>query len=85
MQGRISALILGDKEDPRKRLMALFGGDMPRGGEPPQPALAWARGVLGSDSQIASEAEAVRRLRAAEPRLALKPAVFLAHHARRAS
>ena len=93
MQGRLSALILGDREDPRHRLVALFGGTAPESGQPPEPALDWARGVLAArrgeasegekvcEDQEVSEGEAVRLLRAAEPRLLLKPAQFLARHA----
>lgn len=81
MQSRFAALLLGDREDPRLRLAALFGGEVPRGGQPPQPALAWAREVLAGHPGPVSEVEAVRLLRVAEPRLLLKPAQFLARHA----
>ncbi|HLS63529.1 MAG TPA: hypothetical protein VK060_09135 [Ruania sp.] len=81
MQSRFAALLLGDREDPRQRLAALFGGEVPRAGQPPEPALAWAREVLAGHPGTVSEVEAVRLLRAAEPRLLLKPAQFLARHA----
>ncbi|HLS62405.1 MAG TPA: hypothetical protein VK060_03400 [Ruania sp.] len=81
MQSRFSALLLGDREDPRLRLAALFGGEVPGAGQPPQPALEWAREVLAGRPGPVSEVEAVRLLRAAEPRLLLKPAQLLAKHA----
>lgn len=83
MQSRLSALILGDLEDPRKRLAALFGGEVPSTGQPPAPALAWALARLRSTEgrAITTRAAAVRFLRSAEPRLPLKPAVFLVRHA----
>jgi len=81
MQSRFSALLLGDREDPRLRLAALFGSEAPRAGQPPQPALEWAREVLAGHPSTVSEVEAVRLLRAAEPRLLLKPAQLLARHA----
>lgn len=85
MQSRISALLVGDREDPRQRLSALFGGEVPGTGQPPPPALEWARGVLAAQPGPVSEVEAVRLLRGAEPRLGLKPAQFLAKHAVRSS
>jgi hypothetical protein len=84
MQGIWSAKIFGDREDPRARLHALFGGEMPAAGQPPQAALMWAREVLAEmDAAAAADPVAVtRRLRAAEPRLALRAATFLAAHVR---
>lgn len=83
MQGQMSALVFGDREDPRERLAELFGGEAPASGQPPQPAMDWAvellRGPAGQ--RTATELEAVRLFRAAEPRLQLRPATFLATHA----
>jgi len=61
MQGRLSALILGDREDPRHRLAALFGGTAPESGQPPEPALDWARGVLAARHGEVSEDEEVSK------------------------
>lgn len=75
-----AAKMFGDKADPRERLVALFGGEVPKGGQPPAPALAWARSVLG-DNPAGTEAAAIATLRRAEPELTLKAAAFLATHA----
>ncbi|MDR5699667.1 hypothetical protein [Agromyces aerolatus] len=93
MQSRWSAAILGDREDPRRRLAAIFGGEVPVGGQPPVPALAWAERLIGDAGSVGvgrgdgvdvgDEMRAIRRLRQAEPRLTLKAAAFLARHALR--
>ncbi|MBX0301994.1 hypothetical protein K2F54_18695 [Cryobacterium sp. 1639] len=75
-----AAKIFGDKVDPRVRLVALFGGEVPEGGQPPAPALAWARGVL-RDSPSESNVAAISILRRAKPEMTLKTATFLAAHA----
>ena len=82
MQSEWAAKVFGDREDPRKRLKSLFGGEVPPSGQPPQPALTWARDVLASTHQT-DDLEVVRvvsALRMAEPRLTLKAATFLAEH-----
>ena len=81
MQSSLSARIFGDREDPRARLQALFGGTVPKGGKPPEAALHWARSVLTAPTDTVT---AVRQLRRAEPLLTLKAATFLAEHANRA-
>lgn len=74
------AKVFGDNEDSRARLSALFGGEMPEGGQPPAPALEWARNVL-KDHPTGSDVAAIAMLRRAEPQLTLKTATFLAAHA----
>lgn len=83
MQSVWAAKIFGDREDPRRRLQDLFGGDVPESGQPPVPALDWARAQLaGADASEMSDVVGVtQRLRRAEPRLTLKAATFLATHA----
>jgi hypothetical protein len=79
------ARLLGDREDPRRRLHALFGGPAPAAGQPPVRATEWARGVLddrASDRPLDTTA-ATRELRQAEPRLTLRAATFLAEHVTR--
>ncbi|KAA9089273.1 hypothetical protein [Microbacterium radiodurans] len=84
MQNRNDALIFGDREDPRRRLHAIFGGDEPASGQPPENALAWAREVLDPIIRAGGdELRAIRVLREAEPQLTLRSAVFLARHALR--
>ncbi|SIT85938.1 hypothetical protein SAMN05880545_2424 [Microbacterium sp. RU33B] len=81
MQSTWAAKIFGDREDPRRRLQVLFGGEIPAGGQPPAPALTWALSVVPAD--IATDKDTVaatKHLRAAEPRLTLRAATFLAHH-----
>ena len=82
MQSKLSAAIFGDREDPRRRLAALFGGDVPASGQPPTPAIDWARNALRrSDGRdVEGETAAIRHLRQAEPRLTLRAAAFLAAH-----
>ena len=81
MQSTRMATIFGDKVDPRVRLDALFGGGVPESGQPPQPAIDWARGVLRANSQGPDDVVAtVRTLRRADPRLTLAAATFLATH-----
>ncbi len=80
MQSILSATIFGDREDPRVRLQALFGGDLPKAGQPPIAALHWGRNVVGDTTDLVI---ATRMLRKAEPQLTLKAAVFLAKHATR--
>ncbi len=77
MQSERAAKILGDEEDPRARLVELFGGEMPAAGQPPEPALSWARTVSSGERD---EVVVVRDLRRAEPRLTLRAATFLARH-----
>jgi hypothetical protein len=72
--------VLGDPDDPRARLAELFGGTVPTSGQPPAPALAWARTVL-ERTGAPDELTAIRDLRSAEPRLTLKAPTFLAKHA----
>jgi hypothetical protein len=83
MQGWWSALIFGNREDPRKRLAVLFGGELPRSGQPPAAALAWAYELLDSPEGrgVKNEVEAARLFRSRQPRLLLGPALFLAKHA----
>ena len=83
MQSTTAAKIFGDREDPRKRLRAIFGGELPTGGQPPEPALAWARAVLAAAPADANRDAvwATKCLRHAEPRLTLRAATFLADHA----
>lgn len=85
MQSKLSAAVFGDKEDPRKRLAALFGGEVPASGQPPESAMKWAADVLrqSDGSTAGDEVTAIRSLRKAEPRLTLKAASFLATHAMR--
>jgi len=81
MQSTWAAKIFGDREDPRKRLQVLFGGTVPIGGQPPVPALVWARDILRRDITAAHDTLAATRcLREAEPRLTLRAAAFLATH-----
>ena len=72
--------LFGNKEDPRKELAEIFSGQVPSGGGAPPEALKWARGVLRRHS-AGTEAEAIRVLRKAEPRLSLKSAVYLVKQA----
>jgi hypothetical protein len=83
MQATWSAKIFGDREDPRKRLQALFGGEMPAGGQPPRASLDWAVAELQRTEMSAGRdvVAATRYLRRAEPRLTLRAATFLATHA----
>jgi hypothetical protein len=85
MQGWWSALFVGNREDPRRRLAAIFGGEVPSSGQPPAPALAWAAELLDTPRGrvVKSELEAVRLFRSEQPRLLLGPALFLAKHALR--
>ncbi len=81
MQSTWAAKIFGDREDPRKRLQVLFGGEVPAAGQPPAPALTWARSVVPADVAAAHDTVAATAyLRKAEPRLTLRAAGFLAHH-----
>ena len=83
MQIGLLAFIFGDREDPRQRLAAIFGGEAPSSGQPPEAALRWARRVLASSAPSRPDkVAAIRRLRAEEPRLTLRAASFLAAHAR---
>lgn len=81
MHSTWAAKIFGDREDPRKRLQVLFGGEIPTGGQPPAPALIWAHSVVPVDVVAAKDTVAATKfLRDAEPRLTLRAATFLAHH-----
>jgi len=83
MQSELSAMVFGDREDPRRRLEEMFGGEAEDSGPPPA-ARAWALRVLeraGVDA--AEQPRAVRALRQAQPRLMLAAAVFLAQDAAR--
>ncbi|MCC2321149.1 hypothetical protein [Cellulomonas xiejunii] len=79
------ARLFGDRQDPRRRLHALFGGPEPAAGQPPVRATEWARGVLdgrGSGRPL-DTTTVTRQLREAEPRLTLRAATFLAEHVTR--
>jgi hypothetical protein len=52
-------------------------GEVPEGGQPPEPALRWAAAVASPDD---GEVVVIRDLRRAEPRLTLMAATFLARH-----
>lgn len=82
MQSTRMAKVIGDSEHPRVRLRALFGGALPSGGQPPQPAVVWAHAVLsrGGFSNSRDVVTKVRELRKADGRLTLESATFLAHH-----
>jgi hypothetical protein len=82
MQSEWAAKVFGDREDPRRRLQAIFGGEVPTSAQPPAAALTWARDILARTSQTADRdvALVVGELRQAEPRLTLKAATFLAEH-----
>ncbi|MCS5724071.1 hypothetical protein N1028_13930 [Herbiconiux sp. CPCC 203407] len=82
MQSTMMATIFGDREDPRVRLQALFGGTLPAGGQPPRSAVVWARDVLSRSGSLDSHDTVmkIRDLRRAEKRLTLKSATFLAAH-----
>jgi hypothetical protein len=82
VQSALSASIFGDREDPRKRLIAIFGGELPSSGQPPTAALRWAQGVLerSAHSDRNDQVAATARLRSQEPRLTLRAASFLAAH-----
>lgn len=78
MQNGLAAKIFGDKEDPRQRLQSIFGGSSPEVGAGPV-ALEWAKKTLhdaGVDP-AGQKVAAIRRLRSAQPRLALKAAAYL--------
>ncbi|WP_435080978.1 hypothetical protein [Clavibacter michiganensis] len=83
MQSRWAAAILGDREDPRARLHAIFGGPVARSGQPPLAALEWAERTLTEvdPARGVDPVTATRLLRRAEPRLTLKSGMFLAQHA----
>ena len=49
MHSERAAKFFGDREDPRRRLVELFGGTMPEGGQPPESALQWAAAVSSPD------------------------------------
>lgn len=82
MQSIWMAKLFGDREDPRRRLQALFGGTIPVGGQPPRAALEWAEETMARSGSDASPdvVRLVREVRAAEPRLTLRAATFLAEH-----
>lgn len=84
MQSTRMAKIFGDREDPRVRLQALFGGTLPSGGQPPEGAVTWAHGVLSrtGSTEPQDTVTKIRELRKAEGQLTLKAARFLAHHVR---
>lgn len=82
MQSTWMAKLFGDREDPRRRLQLIFGGTSPGGGQPPRAALEWAEKTVAMSGSDASPdvVRVVRDLRAAEPRLTLRAATFLAEH-----
>jgi hypothetical protein len=78
MQPEWVAKIVGDWEDPRRRLETLFGE--PPASSGPQPAARrWASDVLhqGNIDPDRQQAAAIRLLRKNEPRLTLKTATYL--------
>ncbi|CAQ02374.1 hypothetical protein ACR8AL_06465 [Clavibacter sepedonicus] len=83
MQSRWAAMVFGDREDPRARLHAVFGGPAARSGQPPLAALEWAERTLteADPARGVDPVTATRLLRRAEPRLTLKSGAFLAQHA----
>lgn len=82
MQSEWAAKVFGDREDPRRRLQSIFGGEVPSSGQPPAAALKWATDLLASTHRTDARdvVLVVRELRGAEPRLTLKAATFLAEH-----
>ncbi|GAA3015546.1 hypothetical protein [Microbacterium aurantiacum] len=69
-------LLWGDSADPRRELAEIFPDDT---GSAVVRAREWARDVIADAGVEASdELRAIHALRAAEPRLSLKPARFLA-------
>jgi len=84
MQTITHAKLFGDREDPRRRLQDIFGGEL-RAGVPPEAAVAWALSVLGDDAaeHAADPTEMIARLRRAERRLTLRASAFLVAHIRR--
>ncbi|OUE26763.1 hypothetical protein BFL37_05080 [Clavibacter michiganensis] len=76
-------MVFGDREDPRARLHAVFGGPAATSGQPPVAALEWAERTLveADPAHAADVVAATRLLRRAKRRLTLGPAVFLAKHA----
>lgn len=82
MQSELSAIIFGDREDPRRRLESIFGGRSTSTGPPPA-AREWAKNVLDAAGldPAKSPIEAIKCLRRAHPRLKLGPAKYLAHDA----
>src|SRR5262249_49052393 len=81
MQPKWSNVLLGDQEDPRRRLEELFG-EPTTSGLPQQVARQWAVDVLerGGVDPRRQQILAIRLLRKAEPRLTLKTAVYLARN-----
>ena len=82
MQSDLSAIIFGDKEDPRCRLESIFGGRSTSAGPPPA-AREWAKNVLDAAGldPAKSPIEAIKCLRMAHPRLTLGTAKYLMHDA----
>ena len=62
------AKVIGDSEHPCVRLRALFGGALPSGDRPPQPAVVWAHAGLsrGGFSNSRNVVTKVRELRKAD-------------------
>lgn len=82
IMSKLEHLLSGDLTDPRIELRALF----PNADDEtqPGPALRWATATLkraGVDPR--DQLRAIATLRSAEPRLSLKPAVYLAALAQR--
>lgn len=79
MQSELAAKVFGDKEDPRQRLQSIFGGSSDLAG-PPSAAREWAKNVLDEAGVDPADhnVTAIRCLRAAQPRLTLKAATYLA-------
>ncbi|WP_368499217.1 hypothetical protein [Herbiconiux sp. A18JL235] len=80
---RLKRLLHGDSRDPRVALEQIVGTKADPNSAAPQPeAIAWGARVL-AEHQVdpaASPVRAVAALRASEPHLDLRPAVYLVDH-----
>jgi hypothetical protein len=74
-------MLIGDREDPRRRLEEIFG-EPPTSGLPQPAARRWAVDVWhrGGVDPKKQPLQALRLLRKAEPRLTLKTARYLARN-----
>lgn len=73
---RLDKLVFGDDADPRIELRELFSQE---GADPLIAARDWALEVLSQAGvEPGDQLRAIKALRAAEPRLSLKPATYLA-------